>query len=583
MYKPEGNVIIFFEPEDYLFSIVSKFIGDDSQIFHAYDAATFASIIEKEENSVTFVIASDETEQYDTLEIMKSYKNEQWFAGALSLIVAKEYNPIREEKADEIGIQDYINLSTVSSIEYEKILKYCISRDFRLMRKLQRLKTLANCDGLTGFYNHATAPDIITKMLQKNPEQEFLFAIIDIDYFKQVNDVRGHEFGDKVLKEEAERIKEILSEQSLAIRYGGDEFVLMVPIVFDSTEIAQTIYETIHFMLDGYQITNSIGITTTLSCDREWEFLFRQADQALFTAKANGRNQYCIYTAEMSGKLDGVGNEVRNETLNLGTSSLIHALVNGYSVVYHLDLDKVAVTKLTKIASGEYGWSDPVEYIPFIKNTLELVENKNKLRFSEFINPNTLSGRLKTSPTLTYIFTGVDGKEYYVEYLAGDKNQRGQITNALMLLGETNNAKNKNGVLQDDVTDVEKCLASSLTNTYNAIWIIHPTTLSRELVSIQTDISRHRRINRLFEGGNFWEETQGYVLLYVSEDERESLLKALHPDVLFNEVYEQGMYTLHFHRKVDGITHYCEYSFTSAMYGDEKVIVQLYRRLEQVE
>ena len=99
------------------------------------------------------------------------------------------------------------------------------------------------------------------------------------------------------------------------------------------------------------------------------------------------------------------------------------------------------------------------------------------------------------------------------------------------------------------------------------------------MVSIQTDISRHRRINRQFEGGNYWEDTQGYVRLYVNEEEREDLLRALHPDVLLREVAERGMYTLFFHRRIDGVTLRCEYCFTNALYNEERVILQLYRRV----
>lgn len=55
---------------------------------------------------------------------------------------------------------------------------------------------------------------------------------------------------------------------------------------------------------------------------------------------------------------------------------------------------------------------------------------------------------------------------------------------------------------------------------------------------------------------------------------------ALHPDVLLREVDEKGLYTLYFHRRIDGITLLCEYCFTSAPYGDERVILQLYRRMK---
>ena len=576
--QPERNTIILFEPEDRLSSIVRSLIGEDYHICHAHDAAAFETAVKKEGLSVALMIATDETERYDTLAVMEAHKDEQWFAGALSLIVARDHVPAREEKADEIGIQDYISLAAVSSVDYERFLRFCIAHEIRLTKRIQRLKAFANRDGLTGLYNHAAAADIVTRMLDSNPDQEFLFAILDIDYFKQVNDVRGHEFGDRVLIEESGRIRELPGEQSLAIRYGGDEFMLLLPMASDAAEIAQALHEKTHFVLEDYQITNSIGIATTLSCTRDWEHLFRQADQALYTAKANGRNQYCIYTKETSNKLDGVGKEIRSETLNLGASPLIHALVNGHFMACHLDLDKVAITRLAKLASGEYGWSDPIEYIPFINSLLELIEDRSRLRFSEFINPNTLAGRLKTESAIACCFSGVDKKQYRVEYLAGDRNQCGQVVNALMLLSETGPSEDGNVAPEDDAAVIEKCLASSLTDTYNAIWIIHPTTLSRELVSIQTDISRHRRINRQFEGGNYWEDTQGYVQLYVSEDERESLLQALHPDVLFREVDEKGIYTQSFHRTIDGITLRCEYAFTSALYGNEKVILQLYRR-----
>lgn len=577
--QPEKNVILLFEPRDFLSSIAGALAGDDFHILHAHDEAAFDAIIEEEAHGVALIIATDETAPYDTLAVLEARRAEPWFATALSFIVARENDPARRERADAIGIQDYISLSSFSPEDSERFLRFCIAHEIRLARKVERLKAFANRDGLTGLYNHAAAADLVTKALHHNPGQEYLFAILDIDYFKQVNDVRGHEFGDWVLLEESRHITQGLGEGALAIRYGGDEFMLLVPLDADPAAAAQALYDRTHFTLEDYPITNSIGIATTLSGDREWESLFRQADQALYTAKANGRNQYCIHTGETSFKLDGVGEEIRNEPLNLGAGALIHALVNGFSMACHLDLDKVAITKLVKLASGAYGWSDPFEYIPFTNSLLELVEERSRLRFSEFINPNTLAGRLKSMPTLAYVFAGVDGRTYRASYIAGDSDAGGRVANALMLLSEVALSEDGQAALQDDVTAIEKCLASSLTDAYNAIWIIHPTTLSRELVSIQTDISRHRRINRLFEGGNYWEDTQGYVHLYVSEEDQESLLRALHPDVLLREVAEKGMYTLYFSRRIDGVTLRCEYCFTNALYGEEKVILQLYRRL----
>ena len=579
--KPEENGILFFEPEDHLFSRIGHLFDRSWPIHHAHNAGELEAVIGREKNAIALVIAADETEDYDTLALLEAYQNEPWFAGALTLVVAEQAHPGRREKAEGMGVVDYLELSDWPSGCREQILGQSVCRSLRLMQRLQRLKTIADCDGLTGFYNHTATPDAFGKLLRNHPEQEFLLAIIDIDYFKQVNDVRGHEFGDRVLIEESRRLEQLLGEQALAARYGGDEFVLLLPAVSPAEAMAETIYHTVRFVLEDYKITCSIGVTTTLSGSREWETLFRQADQALYTAKANGRNQYRVYTPALSCQLDGVGEEVRSKQLNLNASGLIHALANGHSLVCHLDLEQIAVTKLTRIASGEYGWSDPVEYIPFINSLLESVEEPYRLRFSEFINPNTLAGRLEGNGTARYCYAGVDGKQYQAAYYAGDENQSGQITNALLLLGETNSGES--AALGEEESAVDRCLASCLNQTYNAIWIIHPANLSRQLVSIQTDISRHRRINRLFEGGNYWEDTKGYVGLYVPEEEREALLKALHPDVLFKEVAQQGMYNVYFHRRVDGVTYYCQYSFVSGLYREEKVLLQLYRRLELVE
>ena len=143
----------------------------------------------------------------------------------------------------------------------------------------------------------------------------------------------------------------------------------------------------------------------------------------------------------------------------------------------------------------------------------------------------------------------------------------------------------ENDIIETDTADhstaIEKCLYSSLISSYNSIWIIHPDSLSRELVSIKTDISRHRRINRLFEGGNYWEDTQGYINLYV--EEKKEMFRLLHPDVINREIEENGRYNVKFHRTIDGTKYLCEYDFLKALYKEEKVIVQLYRRIQKTD
>ena len=569
----EKNVIIVFDSGIDLILSVSKCSEDNFLIFHSHNPEEFGLAVKKFNDNISIVIAKDECESYDTLNVLEQFKNDSWFENASSLVIAGQKNTQREQRALKIGIKDYIGGTSDTDI--------MVSHELKLMIEIQKLKSLSNRDGLTGLYNQSAAKDIVFKTLHNDINQEFLFAIIDLDYFKQVNDVKGHQFGDLVLKKESKHIKELLNDKSVAIRYGGDEFIFVTPLSGNIEDMAQSVYDKTHFVLSDYQITNSIGISTTLSGKREFKSLFQMADKALYNAKANGRNQYCIYTDDLSEKLDGAEEELRNEVLNLDTSSLIHSLINNYEKVYHLDLNKIAVTKLCKKANGDYGWSSPIEYIPYINSLLQNVEEKEKLRFSDFNNPNTLSGRLKDGNSLIYYYKGTDDIKYKIEYLAGDKDIHGKVINTLMLLSKIK----ENDIIETDTADhstaIEKCLYSSLISSYNSIWIIHPDSLSRELVSIKTDISRHRRINRLFEGGNYWEDTQGYINLYV--EEKKEMFRLLHPDVINREIEENGRYNVKFHRTIDGTKYLCEYDFLKALYKEEKVIVQLYRRLQKTD
>ena len=569
----EKNVIIVFDSGIDLILSVSKCSEDNFLIFHSRNPEEFGLAVKKFNDNISIIIAKDECESYDTLDVLEQYKNDSWFENASSLVIAGQKNTQREQRALKIGIKDYIGGTSDTDI--------MVSHELKLMIEIQKLKSLSNRDGLTGLYNQSAAKDIVFKTLHNDINQEFLFAIIDLDYFKQVNDVKGHQFGDLVLKKESKHIKELLNDKSVAIRYGGDEFIFVTPLSGNIEDMAQSVYDKTHFVLSDYQITNSIGISTTLSGKREFKSLFQMADKALYNAKANGRNQYCIYTDDLSEKLDGAEEELRNEVLNLDTSSLIHSLINNYEKVYHLDLNKIAVTKLCKKANGDYGWSSPIEYIPYINSLLQNVEEKEKLPFSDFNNPNTLSGRLKDSNSLICCYKGTDNIKYKIEYLAGDKDIHGKVINTLMLLSKIK----ENDIIETDTADhstaIEKCLYSSLISSYNSIWIIHPDSLSRELVSIKTDISRHRRINRLFEGGNYWEDTQGYINLYV--EEKKEMFRLLHPDVINREIEENGRYNVKFHRTIDGTKYLCEYDFLKALYKEEKVIVQLYRRLQKTD
>ncbi len=154
-------------------------------------------------------------------------------------------------------------------------------------------------DGLTEIYNHTGLFNYLDKKItQWKPGDQLHMAVLDIDWFKHVNDDFGHESGNLVLKGLSRLMREIASDQVLVARYGGEEF----SIVFSdmSMDEAMKILKKLHasFAAQSYVgidrvITFSAGIATYESGMKDRKF-FEKADQALYRAKNEGRNRIVI-------------------------------------------------------------------------------------------------------------------------------------------------------------------------------------------------------------------------------------------------------------------------------------------------
>lgn len=155
-------------------------------------------------------------------------------------------------------------------------------------------------DALTGLYNR--------RHFEDNLEREFLravrydnnlsFAIIDIDYFKKVNDTYGHSAGDYILKEIAYLISQTFRKTDMVFRYGGEEFAVIITetslekAVIPLERLRKTIEETVFkFKDEKINITISVGVAEVNEQTNTVHQLFEQADNALYKAKENGRNK----------------------------------------------------------------------------------------------------------------------------------------------------------------------------------------------------------------------------------------------------------------------------------------------------
>ncbi len=180
-------------------------------------------------------------------------------------------------------------------------LIFSTERDITERKRVQaELERLATTDSLTGVYNRHQLVSLAEIEFErarryKHPTSTIM---LDIDYFKQINDTYGHATGDKVLLSLAQLLTREVRTSDLVARYGGEEFMLLLPET--SLEKAQEMAERIRFtvadtpfMVDGQTIrfTISLGVTSSESVGQDFESLLKEADRLMYQAKQSGRNR----------------------------------------------------------------------------------------------------------------------------------------------------------------------------------------------------------------------------------------------------------------------------------------------------
>ena len=252
------------------------------------------------------VIINFDTEEYDGLRLCSLIKSTEATRQTPILVIVDPESQPNLLRALDMGVNDYL----MRPVDRQE-LKARVSTQVRRYRYTERLRAsvkasieMSITDALTGLYNRRYLETHLNHLIEHyiNRGKALSVVAVDVDFFKAINDTYGHDVGDKVLQELSLRLKANTRSVDLCCRVGGEEFIMVLPNT--ATELSSRIAERLRRAVASKSfdcglaqlvpVTISVGIASLHGADDTLEKLLKRADQALYSAKREGRNRVVI-------------------------------------------------------------------------------------------------------------------------------------------------------------------------------------------------------------------------------------------------------------------------------------------------
>lgn len=227
----------------------------------------------------------------------------------IPVIITSQTGDDSEAKALSMGAADFVSkpyspevaLRRVSNVMAQSKL-HMIERERELSREVEEMRYKAEHDCLTNLYNRTAIETMVNSFFANNKTADSTFMMLDIDHFKSVNDILGHDKGDELLKEISRLLLGAFRDNDVVARLGGDEFGVFIPSLIPLAELeerAGALCKKLEMDFEDVRISATIGMAISPLHGADYQTLYKHADSALLAAKRLGKNQFKIFDTEM--------------------------------------------------------------------------------------------------------------------------------------------------------------------------------------------------------------------------------------------------------------------------------------------
>lgn len=294
----EKPVVLLVDDVPANIQMLASYLKDDYQIKVAIDGQR-AIELSQNEPQPDLILLDISMPEIDGYQVCAALKKDVITRNIPVIFVTAMDSDSDEEQGLRLGAVDYITKPFRPAIVQARV-----ATQIKIKQQSDALRNMALRDQLTGLFNRHYLIEVATQKLANAIRHNHALAVlmIDVDYFKQINDQHGHQVGDSVLEAIGSILNERTRKEDIAARLGGEEFVMILEYCSQSHAIekAEALRACIqHWKPKGIEVTASFGVAVLKPGMKHFNSLLKQADLALYQAKEQGRNRVVMYQGEL--------------------------------------------------------------------------------------------------------------------------------------------------------------------------------------------------------------------------------------------------------------------------------------------